>query len=90
MVVRSVHGVVEVLEGRLSEVCRTEPPLVVEANGGAPDDVEPEDGIAVTRATWVLTCTELESLVQTAFDVPIATDVLQDFPLRGAGSILQT
>lgn len=46
MVVRSVHGVVEVLEGRLSEGFRTEPPLVVEDNGGAP-----EDGITVTRAT---------------------------------------
>jgi hypothetical protein len=53
--------------------------LVVEAKGGAAEDTEEEDGIAVAHAARVLTCTDIESLVQASFDVPIATDALQEF-----------
>lgn len=63
----------------MSEVFPTESPLVVEAKGAAAEDTEDEDGIAVAHAARVLTCTDIESLVQASFDVPIATDALQEF-----------
>jgi hypothetical protein len=53
--------------------------MVVENDGGAAEEAEQLDDIAVAYATRILTSFDVEPLLQASFNVPLAADVLQDF-----------
>jgi hypothetical protein len=77
--VEPVHGVVEVLEGRLPEVFAMASPRVVNADGAAAENAQDQDGIAVAHAAGIFAAAYVKPLVETALNVPIAADALQEF-----------
>ena len=78
-IVELVHGVMEILEGRLTLVFPSSPPLVVDPDGAAAENAEDLDGVAVAHPAGVLARSDIEPLVQPAFDAPIQPYGFQQF-----------
>ena len=62
---------------------RSASPLVVDAHGTTAEDAQHQDGVAVAHAAGVLAAAHVEALVQSALDVPIAADLLQQLGTTG-------